>query len=71
MPYGSDFSTTQVGWVAGLGVEHMLSSSLSLRLEYLNYSFSDFTAPAGTLDLTPTHLDLSSQVVRFGLNYKF
>ncbi|MDX2204567.1 MAG: outer membrane protein [Hyphomicrobiaceae bacterium] len=69
--FGSDFSTTQSGWVAGGGVEHMLSPNLTVRLEYLDYNFKDLTAPAGSLDVDPTHINLSTQVVRFGLNYKF
>jgi outer membrane immunogenic protein len=71
VPYGSDYAVTKQGWVAGLGVEHMLSPNLTMRLEYLNYNFNDITAPAGTLDVAATKIDLSSQVVRFGLNLKF
>lgn len=69
--FGSDFSTSQAGWVAGAGLEHMLTRNLSARVEYLYYGFDPVTAPAGTLDAGPTKLDLSSHVVRFGLNLKF
>lgn len=69
--FGSDFSTTQTGYVVGAGIEHMLTQNLSARVEYLYYGFDPVTAPAGTLDVGPTKLDPSSQVVRFGLNLKF
>ena len=59
------------GWVAGAGFEHMLTQNLSARFEYLYYGFDGINAPAGTLDVNATKIDLSSQVVRFGLNYKF
>lgn len=71
---GADFGTmdfTRRGWVAGAGVEHMLTQNLSARFEYLHYDFDHLRAPAGTLDVNATKIDLSSQVVRFGLNYKF
>lgn len=69
--FGSDFSTSQVGWVAGAGIEHMLTRNLSAKVEYLYYGFDPVTAPAGTLDTSATKLDMSSHVVRFGLNLKF
>jgi outer membrane immunogenic protein len=68
---GSTFSKTQTGWVAGAGIEHMLTEKLSARIEYLYYGFDTITAPGGTLDPAATNLDLSSQTVRFGLNLKF
>ncbi len=68
---GSEYSVTQQGWVLGAGIEHQLSQNLTMRVEYLNYNFNGMTAPAGTVDVLPTKIDLSSQVVRFGLNLKF
>jgi outer membrane immunogenic protein len=65
------FSDTHVGWVAGGGIEHMLSQNLSARVEYLYYGFNDASAPAGALGAGATSLDASTQVVRFGLNLKF
>lgn len=70
-PFGSSVSTTKQGWVAGAGIEHMLTQHLSARFEYLYYGFDGINAPAGTLDTAATKIDLSSQVLRFGLNYKF
>lgn len=71
---GANFGTldfSQRGWVAGAGFEHMLTQNLSARFEYLYYGFDGINSPAGNLDGGSTKIDLSSQVIRFGLNYKF
>jgi outer membrane immunogenic protein len=68
---GPGFSDRQFGWVAGGGIEHMLSPNMSARVEYLYYGFDGVTAPAGTISAGPTGLDPSIQTVRFGLNFKF
>jgi outer membrane immunogenic protein len=68
---GTGFSQSNVGWVAGAGIEHMLSQHLSARLEYLYYGFDGATAPAGALGPGPTTLNPSTQTLRFGLNFKF
>jgi outer membrane immunogenic protein len=65
------FSDTQFGWVAGGGIEHMLTPKLSARVEYLYYAFDGATAPAGTLAAGAVDLDPSLHTVRFGLNLKF
>lgn len=69
--FGSGFSHTHSGWVAGGGIEHMLSTKFTARLEYLYYGFDSVTAPPGTLGGSPASLDLAAQTVRFGLNFKF
>ncbi|HJU31621.1 MAG TPA: outer membrane protein [Hyphomicrobiaceae bacterium] len=69
--FGTGFSDTHVGFVAGGGIEHMLTPNLSARAEYLFYGFDSVTAPAGALGGGPATLDLNTQTVRFGLNYKF
>jgi outer membrane immunogenic protein len=69
--FGTGFNDRHFGWVAGAGVEHMLTSNLSARVEYLYYGFDSVTAPAGALGAGPAALDLSTQTVRFGLNLKF
>ena len=65
------YSKTHFGWVIGGGLEHMLTQSLSARVEYLYYDFKDDTAPAGALGAGPTKVDPTMQTVRFGLNLKF
>jgi len=69
--FGTGFNERHFGWVAGGGVEHMLTANLSARVEYLYYGFDEVTAPAGALGGGPAALDLSMQTVRFGLNMKF
>jgi outer membrane immunogenic protein len=69
--FGTGFANTHVGWVAGGGIEHMLTRNLTARVEYLYYGFNSVTAPAGALGGGPAALDLNAQAVRFGLNFKF
>jgi outer membrane immunogenic protein len=69
--FGTGFNNTHVGWVAGAGIEHMLTPNLTAWVEYLYYGFDSVTAPAGSLGGGPAALDLSTQTVRFGLNFKF
>jgi outer membrane immunogenic protein len=68
---GTGFSHTHTGWVAGGGIEHMLTQNLTARIEYLYYGFDSVTAPAGALAGGPTNVNPTTQTVRFGLNFKF
>jgi outer membrane immunogenic protein len=67
-PFGSGFSNTHFGWVAGGGIEHMLTQNLSARVEYLHYSFDEASGIVATL---PTTVEPKLDNVRFGLNLKF
>jgi outer membrane immunogenic protein len=69
--FGTGSSNTHVGWVAGGGIEHMLAPNLTARVEYLYYGFDSITAPAGALGSGPASINLNTQTVRFGLNFKF
>ena len=69
--FGTGFNDQHWGWVAGAGIEHMLTPNLTARVEYLYYGFGDVTAPAGALGGGPATLNLNTQTVRFGLNLKF
>jgi outer membrane immunogenic protein len=69
--FGTGFSETHFGYVVGAGVEHMLTPNLTARVEYLYYGFDDAVAPAGALGAGPAAVDLTTQTVRFGLNFKF
>jgi outer membrane immunogenic protein len=64
-------SETQLGWVAGGGIERALSAHLTARVEYLYYDFDSVSAPAGALGAGATALDPSMHTVRFGLGFKF
>jgi outer membrane immunogenic protein len=69
--FGSGFTERHWGWVAGGGVEHMLTPNITAKVEYLYYSFDDVTAPAGALGAGTATLEPATHAVRFGLNYKF
>ena len=64
----SGFSNTHFGWVAGGGIEHMLTQNVSARVEYLHYDFDEATG--STAALSPT-VEPTLDTVRFGLNMKF
>ncbi len=77
-------SKNKAGWILGGGIEAALLNNLSLKAEYL---FMDFghASTSGSLSLNPAFLapplvapspfnhtiNLTSNIVRFGLNYKF
>ena len=62
------FSNTHFGWVAGGGIEHMLTQNVSARVEYLHYDFDEATGSVAAL--SPT-VEPNLDTVRFGLNMKF
>ncbi len=67
------------GWVLGGGVEHYLTSNLSIKAEYLHFDFgteegsqtnvSDITSPIGYV-FRNWH-DVEIDTVKVGLNYHF
>jgi outer membrane immunogenic protein len=63
---GIETSDTRFGWTAGLGLEYMMWSAWSVKLEYLyaDLGTAACTACGGGVDVT-TH------IVRAGLNYRF
>lgn len=72
---GFDFSSTRVGWVAGLGVEHALTDKVSLKLEGL---YSKFGRKAAQNEFTCSDDDPCSMealdnniAVKLGLSYRF
>jgi outer membrane immunogenic protein len=72
----ASFSNTNVGWVAGAGVEAMLNPNWIVRAEYLHYDLGDVT---NTLNLVSNAGPQSAtwsrsfryDTVRAGLSYKF
>jgi outer membrane immunogenic protein len=76
------FSDSRHGWAAGVGIEVVIWSNLTARLEYLHLDFGNtsqtLAADAPGVPGTPpqlTFLTVNSQlrddIVRIGLNYKF
>ena len=66
----------QTGWTAGGGVEYAITEHLSLKGEYL---FADFGSVEGESSFLPTapgflnehKVDMTTQVGRAGINYRF
>jgi outer membrane immunogenic protein len=58
-------SDTNFGWTLGGGLEYAFTPNLSLKAEYLYVDLGDVTP-------TPLHnVDVTSHVVRAGLNFRF
>jgi outer membrane immunogenic protein len=75
-------STTRYGWTAGVGGEYALMNGWSVKAEYLYVDLgrASTTSTNLTVGVPPlafpesvfTHsVDLRSNIVRVGLNYKF
>jgi outer membrane immunogenic protein len=63
-------SQTQIGWVAGAGLEYKLWGPVIARGEYLHYGFGSTTFPFAGANALPNPSE-SIDVVRGGLSYKF
>lgn len=68
MPGVASGSDWRWGWTAGAGVETMLSQNWTAKLEYLYVDLGDKTYYTAA---NPTRADLTSHIVRVGLNYKY
>ncbi len=58
-------SETRVGWTAGAGLEYMVWTNWSVKFEYLYADLGAADAPG------PGAVDMTSHIVRAGLNYRF
>lgn len=65
-PTGLAQTTTGLGWAAGGGMEVALISNWTVRAEYLYVDLSD-----RPYSLTGVSNGLESQLLRFGINYRF
>lgn len=66
-PFQSD-TNIHLGYALGVGLEHAISDTLSLRGEYMYLDFRDKNFAANYGDVTNS---LSSHAFRIGLNYHF
>jgi outer membrane immunogenic protein len=71
------FSTTQIGWTAGAGIEAKLNPNLSIKAEYLYIDLGTTPANAGLL-VPPaaasgvnSAMRLTTSIARVGLNWHF
>jgi outer membrane immunogenic protein len=75
----ASLTKTKAGWTAGVGVEYALMNGWSVKAEYLHVDLgsetgtsTNLTTPGRTWSNVFTHsMDLTSEIVRGGLNYKF
>jgi outer membrane immunogenic protein len=63
-------SSTNVGWAIGAGIEGVIAGNWTAKLEYLYADLGDTTCSAVACG-TATNVDLSLNVVRAGVNYRF
>jgi outer membrane immunogenic protein len=59
---------TRSGWVVGAGLEYMLASNWSAKLEY---NYLDFGEDRVSLGGLPVDIEQEIHVVKFGVNYRF
>ncbi|MTH98140.1 outer membrane protein [Roseibium sp. RKSG952] len=65
---GDEGSTTALGWTLGAGVEGAVTQNITARMEY---GYQDLGSESFTLNGNRYSSDLDSNLVRFGLSYKF
>jgi outer membrane immunogenic protein len=79
---GSSASATKAGWVVGGGLEWAFAKNWSAKVEYLYLNFGTVSVnalivspiPTGTVAYSQninTSADLTAQIARAGINYKF
>lgn len=72
-------SATKTGWTVGGGVEWLLTNNWSVKGEFLYLNFGSVTANASVpsaakataIGTISTKADLTAEIARLGLNYKF
>jgi outer membrane immunogenic protein len=68
------FSSTQVGWTAGAGVEYAFLPNWTAKVEYLFVDLANASCPVGNCGATGgvnTTVTLNENIVRGGINFKF
>ncbi len=74
--WNGDHSWLRTGWTLGGGLEYAWTDHISLKAEYLYYSFQSETLTT-TLNLNPARTELGirdqgrGHIARLGINYKF
>jgi outer membrane immunogenic protein len=63
-------SDTNAGWTVGAGIEGVIAGNWTAKLEYLYADIGDTTCSAASCG-TATNVDLSMNIVRAGVNYRF
>ena len=63
-------TSTNAGWTVGVGIEGVIAGNWTAKLEYLYADLGDTTCSAVACGVA-TNVDLTVNVVRGGLNYRF
>ena len=63
-------SDTNAGWTVGVGIEGVIAGNWTAKLEYLYADLGDTTCSAAACGAA-TNVDLSLNILRAGLNYRF
>ena len=61
---------TNLGWTVGVGIEGVIAGNWTAKLEYLHADLGDTTCSAIACGAA-TNVDLSLNILRAGLNYRF
>ena len=61
---------TNAGWTVGIGIEGVIAGKWTAKLEYLHADLGDTTCSAIACGAA-TNVDLSLNILRAGLNYRF
>ena len=77
----ASFQKTELGYVAGIGTEYAFDTHWSMKAEFLSFNFPSLSTTSNNLiryaseyftaNVFTHSADLTSQVVRIGLNYTF
>jgi outer membrane immunogenic protein len=68
--FGS-FTSSQVGWVFGGGVEYAFADHWSAKAEYLYVDLGSATCGSSCSGTDPFDVTFKTSIIRGGLNYKF
>lgn len=69
--FGTGYSKTHTGWTVGAGAEYLVTSDISVRLQFLHDEFNDVTTAANTLSANAVHINPSFDEADIGISYRF
>jgi outer membrane immunogenic protein len=70
-PGTTSFTSAQVGWTAGGGLEYAFFANWSAKVEYLYVDLGKAGCDTVCIFASPADVTLKTNVVRAGINYKF
>lgn len=66
-----EVSKTMVGWTAGGGVEYAFGGNWSVKVEYLYSDLGSMDCGVSCGGVPPTDINVTNNLVRGGINYRF